>query len=290
MSTVFIGGSRQVSRLPAQVKERLENVINSGFRIVVGDANGADKAVQKYLLDASYENVTIFCSGEKFRNNLGRWETHCVDVPKNVKGFEFYAIKDREMAREADFGMMIWDGKSAGTVLNVLRLIRADKKVVLLNVADEETLTFKTADDWERFSSSFSVDLRNDLQKRATAEEWAPARTPQQASFLDEPAPAARATSGPALPTKTEDELEAEINVALAKGDPASVVDALGNIARARGMGNVAKKTGLARESLYRSLGAGGNPEFTTVLKVISSLGLRLTVGKASGKVRDDRT
>ena len=268
----------------------MENVINSGFRIVVGDANGADKAVQKYLLDASYENVTVFCSGEKSRNNLGRWETHCVDVPKNVKGFEFYAAKDREMAREADFGLMIWDGKSAGTILNVLRLIRADKKAVLLNVADKETMTFKTADDWERFSSSFSRDLRNDLQKRATAEEWAPAYVPQQTSFLDEPASAAGATGSPASSAKTDDELEAEINVALAKGDPASVVDALGNIARARGMGNVAKRTGLARESLYRSLSAGGNPEFTTVLKVISSLGLRLMVGKAFDKVGDDRT
>ena len=45
MSTVFIGGSRHVSRLPAQAKERLNNIIGSGFRVVVGDAAGADKAV-----------------------------------------------------------------------------------------------------------------------------------------------------------------------------------------------------------------------------------------------------
>jgi probable addiction module antidote protein len=290
MNTVFIGGSRQVSRLSAQVKERLENVINSGFHIILGDANGADKAVQGYLSDASYKDVTVFCSGEKYRNNLGRWETRYVTAPRNAKSFEFYAAKDREMAREADFGLMIWDGKSAGTILNVLRLIRADKKAVLLNVSDEETITFKTSEDWERFASSFSRDFRNDLKKRATAEEWAPTHAPQQTSFLDEPLPAAGANEGAALTAKTDDELEAEINAALAKGDPASVVDALGNIARARGMGNVAKKTGLARESLYRSLSTGGNPEFTTVLKVISSVGLRLMVGKAFDKVRDDRT
>jgi adenine-specific DNA-methyltransferase len=99
---------------------------------------------------------------------------------ESVKGFEFYAVKDREMAREADFGLMIWDGKSVGTILNVLRLIRADKKAVLFNVADKQTMTFKTAEHWERFSSSFSRELRNDLQKRAAAGEWAPAHAPQQ--------------------------------------------------------------------------------------------------------------
>ncbi|WP_084536829.1 addiction module antidote protein [Azospirillum halopraeferens] len=61
----------------------------------------------------------------------------------------------------------------------------------------------------------------------------------------------------------------------------ALVVDALGNMARARGMTHVAKETGPARESLYRSLGADGNPEFATVLKVISAAGLRLEARKA---------
>jgi probable addiction module antidote protein len=86
-------------------------------------------------------------------------------------------------------------------------------------------------------------------------------------------------------PVRTDEELAAEINAALATGDPASIVDALGNIAKARGMSQVAKDTGLARESLYRSLGAGGNPEFNTVLKVITSMGLRLMVSRASDKV-----
>ena len=51
-----------------------------------------------------------------------------------------------------------------------------------------------------------------------------------------------------------------------------------------------AKDAGLARESLYRSLGAGGNPEFATVFKVLSSMGLRLIVGKATGDGRDGRS
>jgi probable addiction module antidote protein len=53
-------------------------------------------------------------------------------------------------------------------------------------------------------------------------------------------------------------------------------MNALGRMARYRGMSHVARETGLARESLYRSLDAKGNPEFGTVLKVLSSIGLRL--------------
>lgn len=64
---------------------------------------------------------------------------------------------------------------------------------------------------------------------------------------------------------------------ALETGDSAFITDALGVVARANGMGQLAKDTGLSRESLYRALSVKGNPEFTTVLKVVSALGLKLT-------------
>lgn len=282
MSTVFIGGSRRVSRLPAQVKERLNNIIGNGFRIIVGDANGVDKAVQKYLLEVSYENVIVYCSGNKCRNNVGKWKECFVKTANNSKGFSFYAEKDREMADRADFGLMIWDGKSPGTILNVLRLVRAGKKAVLFNIPDRRSTTFKTSADWDGFISRCSPDLRNDLRERARPEEWTTSEPPQQTSFLNAPEAAISAPRSPAPLAKTDEELTAGINVALATGDSGFVIDALGSIARARGMSQVAKDTGLARESLYRSLSAGGNPEFATVLKVISSVGLRLTVSKVS--------
>jgi probable addiction module antidote protein len=58
--------------------------------------------------------------------------------------------------------------------------------------------------------------------------------------------------------------------------DVGGLARALGDIARARGMTQVAKETGLSRESLYRALSADGNPSFATVLKVTKALGLRL--------------
>jgi probable addiction module antidote protein len=59
--------------------------------------------------------------------------------------------------------------------------------------------------------------------------------------------------------------------------DPAFIAVALGNIARAHGMGQLAKETGLTREGLYKALSAEGNPSLGTVLKVMRALGLKLT-------------
>jgi probable addiction module antidote protein len=279
MNTVFVGGSRHISRLSAEVKERLKNVIKNGYDVIVGDANGADKAVQKYLFESAYENVTVFCSGEHCRNNLGKWPTQHVNPPKNVKGFQFYAAKDREMAMRADFGLMIWDGKSAGTILNVLRLARAGKISVLVNVPHKETINISNA-QWESFLSQCSSDLKADLRARATPDEWEPKTITQQSSFFE----ALESPSAAPLPETpapaSEDDLAAVINAALAAGDPTSFIDALGTLARLRGMTQVAKDAGLARESLYRALSSGGNPEFTTVLRVMAAIGLRLEANK----------
>ena len=61
-------------------------------------------------------------------------------------------------------------------------------------------------------------------------------------------------------------------------GDPVFIAAALGMVARAHGMTDVAKASGLGRESLYKALSAEGNPELATVVKVVAALGLRLSV------------
>jgi probable addiction module antidote protein len=69
----------------------------------------------------------------------------------------------------------------------------------------------------------------------------------------------------------------AYIAMALESGEPDFVRDALGLVARARGMGEIAKKAGLNRESLYKALGDSGNPEFGTVMRIVRALGLTLS-------------
>lgn len=75
---------------------------------------------------------------------------------------------------------------------------------------------------------------------------------------------------------ETEEDMAAYLEAALEEGDAALFMAALGDIARAKGMTEIANKTGLGRESLYKALSADGNPEFATVLKVVESLGLKL--------------
>lgn len=85
----------------------------------------------------------------------------------------------------------------------------------------------------------------------------------------------------PAEHLETDEDMVAYLNAALEDGDLSLVMAALGDIARARRMTSVARETGLARESLYRSLSSDGNPEFGTVLKVVRALGLRLHAASA---------
>lgn len=83
---------------------------------------------------------------------------------------------------------------------------------------------------------------------------------------------------------KTEADMEAYLEAALEENDPALIAAALGDVARAKGLTQIAKKTGLGRESLYKDLSAQGNPEFSTIVKVINALGLPLQV--RSGKTK----
>ena len=74
----------------------------------------------------------------------------------------------------------------------------------------------------------------------------------------------------------SDEDRAAYLEAALEEGDDSLFMAALGDIARAKGMTEIARKTGLGRESLYKALSPDGNPEFATVLKVVRSLGLDL--------------
>jgi len=74
MTKVFIGGSRAVSQLGEVVKARLDTIMEKEFSVLLGDANGADKAAQVYLHDKAYSHVEIFCAAGVCRNNLALQE------------------------------------------------------------------------------------------------------------------------------------------------------------------------------------------------------------------------
>lgn len=88
----------------------------------------------------------------------------------------------------------------------------------------------------------------------------------------------------PADHLRTEEDMVAYLEAALEEADPALFAAALGDIARAKGMTNIAREAGLGRESLYKALSPGGNPEFATILKVVAALGLQLHAAPAKAK------
>lgn len=131
MTTVFLSGSRKISRLNDMIRSRIQNMVEQGFQLIVGDANGADKALQGFLAEIEYQNVVVFCAGGTCRNNVGGWQTRQIEVDPKFKGRDFYTQKDKEMAAEADYGFVLWDGKSAGSINNVFELLKREKRVVV---------------------------------------------------------------------------------------------------------------------------------------------------------------
>jgi len=127
---VFIGGSRAVSKLNASLRGRLDDFVQRGDTILIGDANGADKAVQQYLADCDYRNVIVFCMQE-CRNNIGAWSVRSVKSPSDRRDFSYYAAKDLVMVEEAKCGVMLWDAKSKGTLQNMLNLVAAGKRTLV---------------------------------------------------------------------------------------------------------------------------------------------------------------
>ena len=91
-------------------------------------------------------------------------------------------------------------------------------------------------------------------------------------------------TWDPADQLRTDEDMAAYLNAALEEADPTLVAAALGDIARAKGVIQIARGAGLERESLDKVLSPGGKPEFATVLKVIAAIGLQLHATPTTAK------
>ncbi|MDR1640317.1 MAG: hypothetical protein LBT59_11525 [Clostridiales bacterium] len=131
---IFIGGPRSITKLDELAVLRLRNIRNKNFNVLVGDCSGIDKSVQQFFL--GYENVTVYASNGIARNNIGKWPVASIEVSKGVSGRAFYEAKDIAMTQDCDYGFMIWNGESKGTLGNIKRLSKL-KKVALVFLAPE---------------------------------------------------------------------------------------------------------------------------------------------------------
>ena len=150
------------------IRERLDDFVRRGCTFFVGDANGADKAVQKHLADRGYKNVVVYCANE-CRNNIGGWETRQVSVPTGTTGFAYYAAKDLAMAEDAKCGVMLWDGKSKGTLNNVQNLIGRGKKTLVYFVPTRKFYKLSSFSDLRELLAHCSRTDVEDAQRQIKA-------------------------------------------------------------------------------------------------------------------------
>ncbi len=174
MTKVFVGGSRRFARLNSEVLAHLDRIVDAQLSVLIGDANGADKAVQSYLNSFNYEDVVVYCTNGSCRNNVGNWTTRDIAVPGTTKGYDYYSVKDREMAKEASIGLMLWDGKSIGTLLNVYRLVSSSKRVVVYLSSEKRFVTLERPSSWNMLVSMLPLHDQAKLERRIEAERPMP--------------------------------------------------------------------------------------------------------------------
>lgn len=170
MTKVFIGGSRRVSRLPVDVQRRIDRIIEKNLQVLIGDANGSDKTVQRYLHERGYGHVEVFCSDETPRNNLGSWPLRVIRPDHLARDFDYYATKDRAMAGEASIGLMMWDGESRGTLLNVVRLFALHKTVVVYVGPRKTFFEVRSRKDLDRLTMNLDSAAARKLRDQAASE------------------------------------------------------------------------------------------------------------------------
>ena len=179
MTRLFLGGSRHVTRLPGLVLDRLAALLEGAPAVLIGDAAGADAALQHVLHARGYRRVEIFCSDGLCRHNLGNWPVRAVPTGRRTRDAQFYAVKDRAMAEAATDGLMVWDGRSPGTIGNARRLVAQDKPVMICTVPELRWDDLRDAASWQAFLARQDPGLRRLLNDRAGLEPAAPGASAQ---------------------------------------------------------------------------------------------------------------
>lgn len=124
----------RIKNINKLVISRIDNIVKENFTILVGDADGVDSSIQGILSDKSYRNVLVYCTGRHPRNNIGRWEVKTIETDHKPNTRLFFTAKDLAMAEKCDYGLMVWDSKSTGTLSNVYELLVREKtSVVFVN-------------------------------------------------------------------------------------------------------------------------------------------------------------
>ena len=166
MKNIFISGSMRIKNINKLVIDRIENIIRENFTIILGDADGVDSSIQQILFNKSYENVKIYCTGNYPRNNIGGWDIVTVHSEYKPKTRLYFTAKDIEMSTNCDFGLMVWDSKSTGTLSNVYELLKKGKTSVVFVNKLKKFITVKNNIEFESLVSVMSDSAFDKANKK----------------------------------------------------------------------------------------------------------------------------
>jgi hypothetical protein len=162
MTVIFISGSRQIISLPEGIPDRLDNIVNNGFKVVIGDSEkGVDRIILEDLRKRNYPNVSVFSihSSSRIKSLSNAWDFQRVEpniakkLDKNgkiINGRELEAAKDRAMGDMCDYGLVIWQDTytnqkygnksvSSGSLRNMVQLLMNNKPVALYHRLEHDS-------------------------------------------------------------------------------------------------------------------------------------------------------
>ena len=165
----------RIKNLDNKVLERINNIINSQYEVIVGDADGVDSSIQAYLQSKKVKSVTVYCTGTQPRKNIGRWLVKKNETDAKPGTRAYFTAKDISMAEDCDYGLMIWDSKSTGTLSNAIELLKRKKSsVVYINKA-KEFINIKDVEDLEKLitfmseSAFLKADAKLKIKRKVAA-------------------------------------------------------------------------------------------------------------------------
>ena len=162
--TIFISGSRVpggINSLPNSVKKQLKIIMEKKYNVIIGDANGIDYLIQKYLSEHNYMRVSVYYSGSQPRNRANmQWKVYNFN-DRGKRGKSLQELKDKKMSEKADIAYVVWTDTyinprfgnkcvSSGTLSNVCRMISIKKKVVLYYIPNKKTYILSSYNDFNK--------------------------------------------------------------------------------------------------------------------------------------------
>lgn len=167
------------------MRSKLDELVDRGLWMFVGDANGADRALQQHLANRGYERVVVYAVTGMLRSNVAHWKVRSVDAPRGARGFDLYSVKDTQMAKDASYGLMLWDGKSRGTLENVRNLLAHGKPVAVHLGPARRFVSLRSTEDLHKLGIASTPDSggQRDLPFSAAAS------AAQQAASSDDHGP-----------------------------------------------------------------------------------------------------